>query len=241
MGDQEYISIWEDYRIARETLIAADEDFFNALDKVNLPGTREYSLLINKNKTFTGFPQNSRNKINTAIDNALTYIQEYEAMNHEPPEATKGAKESAELIIQIMSNWSSMIASFDEHRKDITPIQISNEPEMQYLLKGILRLFFDDIRPETYTPNYANKSNRTDFLLPKQRILIETKMTRTGLNDKQLGEELIIDKEHYRNHPNVDIILCLVYDPDRRIKNPEGIKDIQELKDPPYFSIHFFN
>lgn len=66
-------------------------------------------------------------------------------------------------------------------------------------------------------------------------------MTRAGLDGKKLSEELIIDKEHYRRHSDIDVILCFVYDPQRRIKNPEGIKDIQELVEPPYFSIHFSN
>jgi hypothetical protein len=140
-----------------------------------------------------------------------------------------------------MDKWSNMIASFKQHRTDVKAIEVTNEYEMQYLLEGVLRLLFEDVRPETYTQNYANKSNRTDFLLPKQRILIETKMTRQGLDNKKLSEELIIDKEHYRKHPDVDIILCFVYDPERRIKNPEGLKDIQELVEPPYFSIHFSN
>ncbi len=112
---------------------------------------------------------------------------------------------------------------------------------MQYVLEGILRLFFDDVRPEAYTPNYANHSNRTDFILPKQKILIETKMTREGLDNRKLSDELIIDKEHYRKYPGIEVILCLVYDPEKRIKNPEGLKDIQELVTQPYFNIFFSN
>jgi len=147
--------------------------------------------------------------------------------------------ENTDLIKRIFRNWSKMITSLKSHRKDIAQIQVTNEYEMQYLLEGVLRLFFDDVRPETYTPNYANSSNRTDFLLPKQKILIETKMTRVGLDARKISEELIIDKEHYRKHPSIEIILCLIYDPERRIKNPEGLKDIQELVVPPYFNIYF--
>ena len=36
-------------------------------------------------------------------------------------------------------------------------------------------------------------------------------MTRLGLDDKKLSEELIIDKEHYRKHPDIDIILCMSF------------------------------
>ena len=207
--DQRYVSIWRDYQQARKDLIKIDNEFFSSLDVIALPEQHETRSFFDRDESYSGFPAGSRDTINVAIENALSFIQEYERINDTQDIASDSVFESANLIIQIMSNWSNMIASFEEHRKDITPIQVTNEYEMQYLLEGVLRLLFDDVRPETYTPNYANKSNRTDFLLPKERILIETKMTREGLNDIKLSEELIIDKEHYRKHPDVDVILCV--------------------------------
>ena len=239
--DKRYISIWDDYEKSRKSLLEIDQEFFDPLDRIALPNLIEVNSFFDRGKSYMGFPARSRDTIQAAIDNALEFIKAYEDKSPKQIENKNDVTESADLIIQIMRNWSNMIASFKEHRTDVNEIQVNNEYDMQYLLEGILRLFFDDVRPETYTPNYANKSNRTDFLLPKHRILIETKMTRKGLDDKKLSEELIIDKEHYRKHPDVDIILCLVYDPERRIKNPEGIKDIEELVEPPYFSIHFSN
>jgi len=35
--DQRYISIWEDYQLARESLVLIEEDFFSSLDKISLP------------------------------------------------------------------------------------------------------------------------------------------------------------------------------------------------------------
>jgi hypothetical protein len=239
-SDQRYISIWEDYISARSSLVEVDEIFFVSLDIIQLPQLIQVSSFFDKGKVYTGYPSRSRDTINAAIENALTYIKEFEDASS-TNESSDEVTESAALIIRIMDKWSNMIASFKQHRTDVKAIEVTNEYEMQYLLEGVLRLLFEDVRPETYTQNYANKSNRTDFLLPKQRILIETKMTRQGLDNKKLSEELIIDKEHYRKHPDVDIILCFVYDPERRIKNPEGLKDIQELVEPPYFSIHFSN
>jgi len=239
--DNRYISIWEDYISARTSLLEVDESFFNSLDIIQLPQPMQISSFFDRTRQYMGYPARSRDTINAAIENALTYIKEYEEANSNSDESSSEIAQSAALIIRIMDKWSNMISSFKEHRIDVKPIEVKNEYEMQYLFEGILRLLFEDVRPETYTPNYANRSNRTDFLLPKQRILIETKMTRPSLDGKKLAEELIIDKEHYRKHPDVDVILCFVYDPERNIKNPEGIKDIQELVEPPYFSIHFSN
>ncbi len=109
-----------------------------------------------------GYPAQSRSTIQAAIENALEYINTYEASNSIQSEIINEATESTDLIIRMFSNWSKMIFSFKTHRKDISQIEVANEHEMQYLLEGILRLFFEDVRPETYTPNYANHSNRTD-------------------------------------------------------------------------------
>ena len=234
--DQRYIAIWEDYRIAYESLLRINKSVFDALDKPQFPDLIEEETNPTREKYF-GYSSQSRDIIKAAIDNALNYIDEYELANPDVIRNSDEVTESSALIIRLMNNWSNMVSSFKHHRLNVPEILITNEYEMQYLLEGILRLFFDDVRPETYTHNYANKSNRTDFLLPKERILIETKMTRLGLDDRKLLEELIIDKEFYRKEPNIDIILCLVYDPERRIKNPEGLKDIQELVSPPFFSV----
>jgi hypothetical protein len=183
--DNRYISIWEDYISARSSLLEVDEIFFHSLDIIQIPKLIQVSSFFARGTIYTGFPDRSRDTINAAIENALTYIKEYENLSPSSIGNSTEVTESANLIIRIMDNWSTMISSFKEHRVDVKEIQITNEYEMQYLLEGILRLMFDDVRPETYTPNYANKSNRTDFLLPKQKILIETKMTRSGLDTKK--------------------------------------------------------
>ena len=39
-------------------------------------------------------------------------------------------------------------------------------------------LYFDDIRAEEWTPSYAGKCARVDFLLKNEKIVIEVKKTR---------------------------------------------------------------
>ena len=69
-----------------------------------------------------------------------------------------------------------------------------------------------------------------DFLLKESEIAIEVKMTRKGLGDKQLGEQLIIDIANYKQHKDCKCLYCFVYDPDGFIRNPRGIeKDLMAL------------
>jgi hypothetical protein len=68
-----------------------------------------------------------------------------------------------------------------------------------------------------------------DFHLQEVGAVIETKMTRKGLNAKKLGEELLIDIARYQNHQHCKSLYCIVYDPEQRIQNPRGLEaDIEK-------------
>ena len=109
---------------------------------------------------------------------------------------------------------------------------IDDEYDVQDLLHALLRLHFDDIRPEEWTPSYAGKSTRMDFLLKQEKVVVEVKKTRKGLDAKRLGEELIIDMAHYRNHSDCQTLICFVYDPESRIANPAGLESDLSGNDP---------
>jgi len=101
---------------------------------------------------------------------------------------------------------------------------------VQDLLHALLRLYFDDIRPEEWTPSYGGGSSRMDFLLKGHEIVVEVKMTRKGLWAKEVSEQLIIDAAKYRQHPECKTLVCLVYDPEGLVKNPRGIeRDLAKL------------
>jgi hypothetical protein len=53
-----------------------------------------------------------------------------------------------------------------------------------------LTLHFDDVRPEEFTPSYAGNASRVDFYLPRERIIVEAKMTRNNLGQKEVANEL---------------------------------------------------
>ncbi len=109
-------------------------------------------------------------------------------------------------------------------------LKINDEYDVQDLLYALLRLHFDDVRPEEWTPSYAGAANRMDFLLKDEEFAIEVKMTREGLKDKELGDQLIIDIAKYQSHANCKCLYCFVYDPDSIIRNPRGLeKDLKKL------------
>ena len=103
-------------------------------------------------------------------------------------------------------------------------LEINDEYDVQDLLHALLLLHFDDVRPEEWTPSYAGGSVRMDFLLKTEGIIIEVKKTRASMTAKSLGEELLIDREKYKVHPDCKKLYCFVYDPEGILGNPTGIK-----------------
>jgi hypothetical protein len=103
-------------------------------------------------------------------------------------------------------------------------LEVEDEYDVQDLLHAILRIFFDDVRPEEWAPSYAGKATRMDFLLKKEKIVIEVKKTRQGLKDGELGTQLIEDIARYKTHPDCSQLICFVYDPEGRIGNPRGLE-----------------
>jgi len=104
-------------------------------------------------------------------------------------------------------------------------LAVEDEYDVQDLLHSLLTLYFDDIRPEEWTPSYAGGCSRMDFLLKQQQIVIEVKKTRKTLGAKEIGEQLIIDITKYKGHPDCTKLLCFVYDPEGWIANPRGIEN----------------
>ena len=111
-------------------------------------------------------------------------------------------------------------------------LTISDEYDVQDLLHAMLLSRFDDVRPEEWTPSYAGKSARTDFLLKREEVFIEAKKTRAGLRDREVTEQLAVDLGFYRQHPSCRALVCFVYDPDHLLQNPAAIEaDLSGVRD----------
>jgi len=110
-------------------------------------------------------------------------------------------------------------------------LQVEDEYDVQDLLRALLTLEHDDIRPQEWTPSYAS-SPRTDFLLKLEYVVIEAKKTRSDFGTRELGEQLTVDIQKYKDHPDCRTLVCFVYDPEGRIANPHEIEhDLSGDKD----------
>lgn len=135
-----------------------------------------------------------------------------------------------QIVESIANNFHNVVKQLRVRYGERNTLDVDDEYDVQDLLHALLKLYFDDIRSEEWTPSYAGGCKRMDFLLKKEKVVIEVKKTRKGLSDKEVGEQLIIDIGTYQAHPDCKTLICFVYDPEGRIGNPVGLEsDLNKL------------
>jgi hypothetical protein len=147
-------------------------------------------------------------------------------------EGEGGFRMHLELVERVARRLPDLLVVLRNRQRERPPFVIEDEYDLQDLLHGILRLHFDDVRAEDYAPERAGGRSRIDFVLKSERLVVEAKMTRVRLGAREVGNELIIDIERYRSHPDCAALLAIVYDPDQRIVNARTLEaDLSGTRD----------
>lgn len=146
----------------------------------------------------------------------------YQAMHNLAGQET--TIQAVKTIEDISRNFHLAANVLRQRHNQRQPFDIHDEYDVQDLFHAMLIPFFSDIRPEEVVPSYAGGHTRIDFLLKAENIVVEIKKTRASLTTREVGNQLIIDKDHYLNHPNCKTFIAFVYDPDRLISNPRGLE-----------------
>jgi hypothetical protein len=133
-------------------------------------------------------------------------------------------KTPTERTIALCRRFPLFVERLQKRQRKREPFSVNDEYDVQDLLHAILRLHFDDVRPEEYIPSYGGNASRVDFYLPKERLIVEAKMTRANLGQREVTDELIIDAARYSQMDRADALVCLIYDPQRRCSNPPALE-----------------
>jgi hypothetical protein len=168
----------------------------------------------------------------------LIQIGQPEPIDIEPirGEQDEGSKPSSleDLLRIIIRGLPRAMQPLIHRRKGSQSLCFTSEYDIQDLLHALLRPWISDIRPEEFCPSYAGSNTRMDFLLPAHNLVIETKRVRDKRHASKVGDELIIDIEHYRKHQSVDHLWCVIYDPELYITNPKGmVNDLEGMRSTP--------
>lgn len=102
---------------------------------------------------------------------------------------------------------------------DRPPFRVVDERDLEDLLRSVLPLHFDDVRPESRTASYA-PSPLTDFLLEPHGIVVTAKRTRSGsLTETQLAGQIREDAGHYELQMESGTLVCFILDPEMILRD----------------------
>jgi len=145
-----------------------------------------------------------------------------------PPLASAGAAADGDpvsITIKLCQRFHMVVRQLRLRGEYRSTLNIEDESDVQDLMHALLRLHFDDIGTDEWTPDYSDGAPRTTLLLDHDRLAVVVKKTRTGLSRKDLAEQVRIDVERYRARGRCTHLLCFIYDPEGRTGNPRGLEN----------------
>lgn len=225
ISSKEFQIWYNDTKVVIKKIFGINSDFYKRFDALSFSTGSSLMPIVN-NHTYSPTIEEIKRAYLKSLDYCDTMmnamIKEIEISDDFEEENTLTP---IDIVIKICSNFHRTILQMKKRHDKRPSIDINDEYDVQDMLHTFLKLHFDDIRQEEWTPSYAGSASRVDFLLKQEKIIIEVKKTRTKLRDREVGEQLIIDIDRYKSHPDCDTLICFVYDPDSLINNPGGLEN----------------
>jgi hypothetical protein len=124
-------------------------------------------------------------------------------------------KREALLILEnFLRRLPRAIRQLRVRNDDRPPFRVVDEKDLEDLLRALLPLYFEDIRPECRTPSYAS-STRTDFLLAEDGIALTLKLAKP-----RVVEQATEDAAYYRVERKCRTLVVFIYDPEASLREP---------------------
>lgn len=110
-------------------------------------------------------------------------------------------------------------------RKDYRPtLEVDDDYDLQDLLCALLKVEFDEVATDEWTPPYSGGASRMTLLVNRDRIAVVAKKTRSGLTTKELADQVAVDSAYYQAQGRCSTLFCFMYDPEGRIGSPKRLE-----------------
>jgi len=139
--------------------------------------------------------------------------------------APRNMQAATALVRAICERFTIAANALAERHDNRATVSMMDEYDVQDLLGALLKVHFTDVRHEEWTPSYAGNASRMDFLLKPEQVVVEAKMTRKGLGQKELVTQLAEDILRYQSHQDCKTLMCFVYDPAGKCSNPTALEN----------------
>lgn len=177
-----------------------------------------------KRKAVVGQWIGKRDKVTRALPNRPEVVDQLMKAGAVKSQDYPSGPAQLGILRTILRRFHLVAKELRTRRAGRPPFEISDEYDVQGLLRALLRVHVGDIRPEETTPSLGGASARVDFFLKTEGVVIEAKMTRDNLRNTELVKQINDDIQKYRRMPGVKRLMVLVYDPEHQVSNPEGFE-----------------
>jgi len=174
-------------------------------------------IRVQAGKRYSSTPSN----ISTALQKFSEFIEkrQLESLKFRFPQTTGGQRqmphapggELDDRLLSICEGFHRAIVHLSHRRKGRAVINFDDEYDVQDVFGTVLKCSYKDVRDEEWSPSYAGKAARIDFVIGDTRTATELKRARS---QQQIADELIIDIARYAQRSDVDRLACFIYDPD---------------------------
>lgn len=132
--------------------------------------------------------------------------------------------DAVEAILTIGQRMREAERELARRHSNRETLRIADEYDVQDLLRALFAVFFEDVRPESWSPSYAGGAARIDFLIPAFELAIEIKRARPSMTARSLADELIVDRDRYKEERRAKHLICLVFDYDGILPGARGLE-----------------
>jgi hypothetical protein len=148
------------------------------------------------------------------------------------PQAQAGESEGLATLEVLLRRLPRVVRQLRVRQADRPAFRVIDELDVEDLLRSILPLHFDDVRPDCRSVSYS-ANDRTDFLLMgrvftpqgareigKRGIAVVVKRVTPEIREPEIESQLQEDVDHHEAEGMCGTLVCFVYDPDGAIGDP---------------------
>ena len=111
-------------------------------------------------------------------------------------------------------------------RRARAPLVVRDDRDLDDLVRALLPVGFDDVRPEARTPPYSPTS-RTAFVLADAGVTVVAHLAWPGVTEADLAARLAEDVREYAGRA----LVVFVHDPERRLADPRRLEAVWSRPD----------
>ncbi|WP_069999919.1 hypothetical protein [Cellulosilyticum sp. I15G10I2] len=156
-----------------------------------------------------------RVKLKEVVDKATSLL---EKLNTFSPSVPMTAIDTISDVELVCNNFCSVVRELRRRSDHGTVLDIDTDGDILYLLKALLRLYFDAVYEDTNQSYDLNKCR--SLLIPREKIALIVKKTHRSSTDKELLNDFLQAINSYSQTSDYTTLFYFIYDPELRISQP---------------------